>query len=151
MIKNKLDKIFGPFGTSTGFFLMLGGIVTTYFSLFGLLLVALGAFVTFTSTSAFIDTVNKRIKYSNNLFGIIPTGKWIDIKPGMKIGLKKAHRGYVGYIRGTYPVDIHQNDIRIYLYDSENKPVIPIQKFDSVESARKGLDNLCSLLGIGSK
>ena len=148
MIKNKLEKVFGPFGTSTGFFLLLGGIVTTYFSLFGLVLVTLGAFVTFTSTSTFIDADNKKIKYSNNLFGIIPTGKWINVKPDMKIGLKKAHRGFVGYIRGTYPVDIHQNDIRIFLYNSENKPVIPIQKFDSVESAKAELSNLSSLLGI---
>lgn len=149
MIKNKLEKVFGPFGTSTGFFLLLGGIVTTYFSFFGLVLVLIGAFVTFTSTNTYIDLDNKKIKYSNNLFGIIPVGKWIEINPDMKIGLKKAHRGYVGYIRGTQPVDIHYHDIRIFLYDFENKPVIPIQKFDSVESAKAELTNLSSLLGIG--
>ncbi len=149
MIKNKLEKVFGPFGTSTGFFLLLGGIIATYFSFFGLVLVLIGAFVTFTSTNTYIDLDNKKIKYSSNLFGIIPVGKWINIKPDMKIGLKKAHRGYVGYIRGTQPVDIHYHDIRIFLYDFENKPMIPIKKFDSYESAKKELDNLSSLLGIG--
>jgi len=85
IIKNKLDRTFGPFGSSTGFFLMLGGVLATYFSIFGLLLVIIGAFAAFTSTSALIDTDNKKIKYSDNLFGILPVGKWIDIKPDMKV------------------------------------------------------------------
>jgi hypothetical protein len=148
IIRNKLDKTFGPFGTSTGFFMMIGGIIATYFSFFGLLLVVIGAFACFTSTSTVIDTDNKKIRYSDNLFGIIQVGKWIAIRPDMKIGLKKFHRGYRAYIRGTQKIGIHYNDIRIFLYDSENKQIAPINKFDSYESAVNELNKLSSLLGL---
>jgi hypothetical protein len=148
IIKNKLDRTFGPFGTSTGFFMLLGGIIATYYSLIGLLIAVVGAFVAFTSTSTFIDTDNKKIRFSNNLFGILPVGKWIDIKPDMKIGLKKSHRGYLGYIRGIQSIEIHYKDIRIFLYDSEYKEIIPINKFDSYASSENELENLSFLLGL---
>jgi hypothetical protein len=148
IVQNKLDKTFGPFGSATGFFLLIGGLVATCFSIFGLLVVLVGAFAAFSSTSTLIDTVNKKIKYSDNLFGILSAGKWIDIKPDMKLGLKKSHRGYVGYIRGTQPVGIHENDIRIVLYDSNNKQIMPVKKFESFESSKNDLNNLSSLLGL---
>jgi hypothetical protein len=149
IIKNKLDKTFGPFGTSTGFFMFLGGIIATYFSFIGLIIAIIGAFAAFTSTSTLIDAENKKIKFSNNLFGIIPFGKWIDIKPDMKLGLKKSHRGYMGYIRGTQPIGIHYNDIRIILYESDHKQIMPIKKFNSYESSRSEIHDLSSLLGLG--
>jgi hypothetical protein len=148
IIKNKLDKTFGPFGSSTGFFLLLGGLIATYFSTFGLLIAVAGAFALFTSTSTFIDTDKKKIKHSDNLFGILSIGKWIDIKPDMKLGLKKSHRGYVGYIRGTQPVDIHYNDIRIFLYTPDNKQIMPVKKCDSYKTSNNDLDKLSSLLGL---
>jgi hypothetical protein len=151
IIKNKLDKTFGPFGTSTGFFIMIGGVIATFYSFLGLIIAIVGAFACFTSTSTIIDTDNKRIKHSDNLFGIIPIGKWIDIKPDMKIGLKKFHRGYRAYIRGTQKIGIHYNDIRIFLYDSTNKQLVPINKFDSYESSKNELNNLSSLLGLEKK
>jgi len=148
IIKNKLDIAFGPFGSSTGFFLFIGGIIATYFSIFGLIIVIIGAFAGFTSTSTFIDSDNKRIKFSNNLFGFISVGKWIDIKPQMKIGLKKSHKGYRAYIRGTQPVGIHINDIRIYLYGPDNKLIMPVKKINSYASSKRELSELSNLLGL---
>jgi hypothetical protein len=150
IIKNRLDKTFGPFGSSTGFFMMFGGLVATYFSIFGIIIVIIGAFAAFTSSSTCIDTDKKKIKYSDNLFGIFQIGKWIDIEPDMKLGLKKSHRGYVGYIRGTQPVDIHYKDIRIILYDSHNKKIMPVKKFDSFETSKNELNNLSVILGLQS-
>jgi hypothetical protein len=148
IIKNKLDRTFGPFGSSTGFFMLLGGIIATYFSFLGLIIAIIGAFAAFTSTSTIIDTDKKKVRHSDNLFGIIPVGKWIDIQPDMKIGLKKSHRGNVGYIRGVQPYSIHQNDIRIFLFGSDNMEIMPINKFDSFESSKNELNNLSSLLGL---
>jgi hypothetical protein len=148
IIKNKLDIAFGPFGSSTGFFLFLGGIISIYFSLFGVIIVLIGAFVSFTSTCTFIDPDKKRIKFSNNLFGIFPVGKWIDIKPGMKLGLEKSHKGYQAYIRGTQPISIHNNDIRIFLYGPDNKQIMPIKKFNSYETSKRDLIELSNKLGI---
>ena len=148
IIRNNLDKVFGPFGSSTGFFLFLGGVITAYYVPFSLIIAVVGAFVALTSTSTFIDPGKKRIKFSNNLFGVFPVGKWIDIVPGMKIGLKKAHKGYQAYIRGNQPIGIHINDIRIYLYGPDNKKLMPISKFDSYESAKIGLTELSNILGL---
>jgi hypothetical protein len=148
IVKNKLDTAFGPFGSSTGFFLFLGGIVTTYFSLYGLIIVIIGAFASFTTTGTFIDFDKRRIKFSNNLFGIFPVGKWIDLKPGMKIGLKKSHHGYRAYIRGTQPIGLHINDIRIYLYGPDNKQIMPVKKFKTYESSKRELDELSFRLGL---
>lgn len=149
-INNKLDITFGPVGSSTGLFLFLGGVVATYFSPMGLVLVLTGAFVWLTSTSTFIDPENMKVKFSNNLFGIIPVGKWIEIKPGMKLGLKKIHRGYRAYTRGTQPADIHLIDIRIILYGADNKEILPIKKFDSSESAKSELSDLIRILNLES-
>lgn len=146
--KYKLDRVFGPFGTSTGAFMFLGGIIATWFTVYGLFIAIIGAFVAFTTTSSLLDTDNKRIKLSNNLFGFIRVGKWIYIKSEMKIGIKRSHSGFQGYIRGTQPIGIHSHDFRIYLYTSENKPIMPIGKFDSLESSKAELQNLSSILGL---
>lgn len=148
IIKNKLDKTFGPFGSSTGFFLMIGGLIATWFSIIGLLIAVVGAFAAFTSTSTLIDSENRKIRYSDNLFGIFPIGKWIDIRADMKLGLKKSHRGFVGYIRGTQPLGIHENDIRIILYDADDKQIMQVQKFTSYEASKAELNTLSSLLGL---
>lgn len=148
IIKNKLDTAFGPFGSSTGFFIFLGGILATFYSFFGLIIVVIGAFASFTTTSSQIDTTKMKIRHANNLFGFIPAGKWIDISPDMKLGLGKSHKGYQAYIMGTQPIGIHYNDIRIFLYDAENKQIMPIQKFKTYESSITELENLSSRLGL---
>jgi hypothetical protein len=66
----------------------------------------------------------------------------------MKLGLRKSHKGFVGYIRGNQPVDIHYNDIRIFLFDSFNKKIMPVKKFDSYETSKKDIENLSVLLGL---
>jgi hypothetical protein len=75
--KNKLDKMFGPVGTSAGIFLFVAGLIISYFPFTGLFLVLIGAFVGFTSTSTMVDFDNKRLRFSNNIFGIFPIGQWI--------------------------------------------------------------------------
>ena len=151
IIKNKLDKPFGPMGTSAGIFMLIAGLVATYFALSGLILVIIGAFMGFTSTSTLLDTDKKRIKFSNNLFGILPFGKWINIKTGMKIGLINMHRGYRAYSRSNRMLDIRSKDIRIMLYGADNKQIMPVKKFDSLDFAKIELEKLSDLLGLGLK
>jgi len=149
--KNRLDKPFGPMGTSAGIFMLIAGVIATYFSLTGLILVFVGAFIGFTSTSTLLDTDKKRIKFSNNLFGILPVGKWIDIKPDMKVGLKTMHSGYRAYSRGNRTFDVHSKDIRIILYGVDNKQIMPVRKFDSLDSAKTELEILSNQFGLGLK
>ena len=146
--KNRLDKSFGPVGASTGIFILLGGCIAAYFSLAGIILILFGAFIGFTSTSSFLDPENKRMKFSNNLFGIISIGKWIDINPDMKIGLKNMHRGYRTYSRGNRTLDMHTRDIRIILYGGDNKKILTIGKYNSKESAKSDLEILSTHFGL---
>jgi len=41
--------------------MLVGGIIATFYTLFGLVIAIIGAFVSFTTTSALIDTDNKKI------------------------------------------------------------------------------------------
>lgn len=149
VIENRLEsRSFGPFASSTGFFLFAGGLVTSFFSLYGLIVAIIGAFIAFTSSGTIIDTEKKRIKHADYLFGLIPFGQWINIQPGMKLGLHSVKRGYVGYIRGTQPYDINYRDVRIFLYGADNKQIMPVKKFKTSEEARAELNEYSSLLGL---
>jgi hypothetical protein len=148
IIKNKLDKTFGPFGGSTGFFLFLGGIAMTWFSLIGLAVAAIGAFAAFTTTSTYIDTDRKKIKFSNDLFGIIHYGNWIDIKPDMKLLLRRIHRGYRAYTRANQSSVIHTTDIRIILCEADDDEIMQIKKFTNREEAVNGINFLSAILGL---
>lgn len=151
IIENTQDnKSFGPFASSTGLFLFIVGIVFSYYNLFGLIIAIIGAFVAFTSTRTIIDTENKRIKHADFLFGLLPYGKWIKIQNGMKLGVKTVKRGYKGYIRGTQPIGIQSRDVRIFLLDLDSKPIVPVKKFKTLESAQAELKELESLLGLKS-
>ena len=151
IIKNRLDKPFGPMGSFAGIVMFFAGLVATYFELSGLILVVVGAFIGFTSTSTLLDADKKRIKFSNNLFGIFPVGQWIDIKPEMKMGLKNINRGYRVYSRSNRMLDVHSKDIRIMLYGADNKQIMLIKKFNSLDSAKTGLESLSKQFGLGLK
>jgi hypothetical protein len=148
IIKNKLDKSFGPVGTSAGIFLFIIGIITLYSSWFGLILVLLGAFVGFSSTSTIIDSDNRRVKFSNNLFGIIQTGKWIFVNQDMKIGIRESNVTWRAYSRGNRSLDIDNKDFRLVLLDSENQEIMTLKKTDSLQSAKAELEILCNKLAL---
>lgn len=147
--KHKLDKMFGPVGTSAGIFILVAGLIITYFSLTGLVLVLVGAFVGFTSTGTLIDFEKKRLRFSNNIFGIFPIGQWIFIQTDMKIGIKKSNKVWRAYSRSNRTLDIANNDYRLILYDSNGREIMPIQKSDNIDSAKLNLDKLSNQLGIG--
>lgn len=149
VIENLLDKrSFGPFASSTGLFLCIGGIIVSFFSLIGLLLALAGAFVAFTSTCSIIDTENRRIKHADYIFGILPYGRWVNIDSTMKLGIRRVNRGYRGYVGGIRPSDIRFSDIRIFLYDSGNNEIMPIKKYRNYESAESDLQDMAALLNI---
>ena len=139
IIKNKIEKPFGPAGSWMGIFMLIAGVTMTYFSLIGLVLVIPGAFIGFTSMSTIIDTDNRRVKNIHYIFGLIPIGKWIEIVYGMKLGLKKIHRGYRTSTR-AHSLDVHIKEIRIVLYSFDNKKIMFIKKIDSIEKLSKQLE-----------
>jgi hypothetical protein len=147
-INNKLDQSFGPVGTSAGMILFVVGLILTYSHFTGLILVLIGAFVGFSSTSTFIDYDKKRVRFSNNLFGIIRTGKWINIDPSMKIGIKDSNITWRAYSMGNRALDITSKDFRIILLDAENKEIMPVNKAKTYDSAKIICETFRDQLGL---
>ncbi len=148
ILKNKLDKSFGPSGTFAGYTIFVIGLVATWSTWGGLLLVIVGAFMGFSSTSSVIDTDKKKIRFSNNLFGILPTGKWIEIDDLMKLGIKESNVTWTTFSRSNRSIDTVKNDFRIVLCDSGEKEIMEISKSDSFEAAKDRLDTLCRQLAL---
>jgi len=126
------------------------GLIITYFSFSGLIIVIFGAFVGFSSTSTTIDSDKKRIKFSNNIFGIIQFGKWVNIESGMRIGLIKSTKVWRAFSLSNRTFDAATNDIRIILYNSKNIQLMPIAKYKTLDSAKAELEIICNLLGLTS-
>ena len=148
IVKNKIDKPFGPSGTTAGIIIFLAGLIYSYYSLIGLIMVVAGAFIGFTNVSTFLNIEERRIKFSNVLFGIFPAGKWIEIDNGMKLGLEKSVRGFRTYSRGMRTNEIIEKDIRVVLYGSNKKKIGPIKIYKTTKSANEGLEELCKTLDL---
>ncbi|MDO9255891.1 MAG: hypothetical protein Q7U54_10295 [Bacteroidales bacterium] len=148
MVKNKLDKSFGPSGTFAGYTIFIIGLITTYSNWGGLIPVLIGAFMGFSSTSTLINLDKKRIKYSNNLFGFIKTGKWINIDPTMKLGIKESNITWTTFSRSNRSIDTVKKDFRIALFDAEENEIMEISKNNSPETAMDQLNIFASRLGL---
>lgn len=147
-INYKLDSAFGPTGRTAGYLLIIVGLIMSWYSLTAIILILVGGFVGFTSTSSLIDLEHKRIKLSNNFFGFIKTGEWLNIDPEMKIGIERYVHGWRTYSRSNRSHDLKRKDVRIFLYDSKNKKIMPIMKNDSITLARENLKILSHQLGL---
>ena len=145
---NKFEKSFGPVGSFAGMVLFVAGLILIYFHFTGLILLLIGAFVGFSSTGTLIDYEKKRVKFSNNLFGIIRIGQGLNIEPSMKIGLKESNLTWRTYSQGNLSNDIVNNDYRIILFDSGNKEIIQIKKVNSKELAKIEIVTIGNKLGL---
>lgn len=150
IIHNKLDQSFGPVGTFSGILVFVAGMATLYFSLYSILLILIGAFVGFTYSSAEIDLGRKRVRLVNNLFGIIKTGTWINVKPDMKIGITRSKKTWRSYSGGNRELDIANEDYRLMLSDFSGKKLIPVSKTSDLHSAKSELEKICNQLEVSS-
>ncbi len=149
MIKEyKLDKSFGPVGTIAGGTIFVVGVALICFSISGIFLIIIGTFVGFSSTSTLVDFDNKKVRFCNNLLGIIKVGKWITIEPNMSIEIKQSNRTWRAYSRGSRSVDITDKDFRIILFDANGNQIMPLIKAISLESAKDELDKLSKQLSL---
>jgi hypothetical protein len=148
IVNNKLDKSFGPVGSSSGILIFVVGLIMTYHSLSALILAMFGAFVGFSFSSTLIDYDLKRIRFSNNFFGVIKIGRWINIEPSMAIGLKKSNRTWRSYSKGNRSYDFTQVDFRINLYDWNNTIIAPLKKVRSEVVAKVELEQMAIELGL---
>ncbi|MEI6061347.1 MAG: hypothetical protein WCR72_11605 [Bacteroidota bacterium] len=146
--KSKLGRSFGPVGNQAGILLFVVGLILTYSSFYGLILVLLGAFVGFSSTSAIIDPDRKRVKFSNNLFGILETGKWFSLDKSMKLGVKESNLTWSAYSRGNRSLDVKEQDFRIALYAADGTEIMEIKKSDSPDALQAEMETLAAQLGL---
>ncbi len=151
MVYYRLDKGFGPAGSTTGYFLLFVGIISVFQSLSGLILIALGSFTAFSTTGCTVDFKNYRIKFSNDYFGFLRVGKWQYISRNMMVGLSDAKMVYRVYSLSNRSVDATYGDFRVYLYDLYGRKINPICKFKSKERALEEITKLSDLLGLQIK
>lgn len=90
------------------------------------------------------------MKFSNNLFGFIQTGKWNDVDPTMKVGIKESNVTWTTFSRSNRSIDMVKKDFRITVYDSEDKEIMEISKHNSLESAMEKLRIISGQLGLSS-
>ncbi len=124
------------------------GVVLACFYFSAAILVMIGAFTGFTNSSVLVDYERKRVKFSNNLFGFIPVGKWMAVNPSMKIGIRESNQTFRSYSQGNRPLDVSQHDFRLVLYDQANKEIMPVKKCATIEAARAELETACRRLGL---
>ncbi len=149
-IRYKLDKLFGPTGSTSGIILFVAGIVLSVLQLFvvGILLLLLGAFIGFSYSCTIIDISSKKIRFSNTLFGFLPTGKWIDVKPEMGLKIKKVVSGWRNYSRGNRSHDDVLADYRLVLFSGEGREILQVLRSDSQSQITQELEMLVDSLKI---
>jgi hypothetical protein len=142
------EKSFGPAASFAGILIFIAGIITAFYSLTSLALVIIGAFIGFTNTSTTIDSQNKRVRFTNNIFGIIRIGKWIPLHKNMKIEPKQEKNLYRTYSRSNQTLDIKTLHKKLYLLDKNSKPLFPVRELKDNENTRVVIDELYKELGI---
>lgn len=148
-VSTRFGNPFGPVGSSAGFFLLIGGaLITVFFSLSGLILILPGAFMAFTHSSSTINAESKRIKFSNNLFGILSFGKWVDISNDMLLRLKKYSGSYTAYSRSNRRLDNYSEEYRIYLCDEKGREILPIMRSNAISPLKSEAQHLASNLEL---
>jgi hypothetical protein len=148
IIHNKLDKSFGPVGSIVGLILFFTGFILVWYSSVSIVNILVGALVGFTHSSTEIDLGLKKIRHSDLLFGILRTGKWIQIKPEMKVGILKSRKTWRTFSAGNRQLDTPVEDYRLVLFNASGKKLMPVKKFDDLNAARKEQDNICEQLKI---
>ena len=144
----KFDKSFGPVASFSGMVIFAAGIIACWFDLTGLVFVVLGAFIGFTNSSTEIDSVNKKLKYSNNIFGIIKLGKWIEVKPDYYVRVKQERKVNRTYSMSNQKLDLKKQNTTVYLYNKQGKMLIPIMKTDTEKKSEIEIESICKTLGI---
>lgn len=147
-ITHKFDKSFGPAASFSGILIFIAGLIASFFAVSGLFLIIFGAFIAFTNTSTTIDAKNKKLRFSNNLFGIIKTGKWLKVDMDMQIGAKRASAVYRTYSMSNRSITSKVDHTILYLFDKEGNQLMPIMQLQRDEDSTEKIDELCSALAI---
>jgi hypothetical protein len=139
-------KFFGPSASFTGYVLIGGGLIALSYSPVSLILIIPGVFMALTYTGTLLDTDNKRIKPYTSLFGLIRTGKWIDVNEFTRFNIIRATRKYTSYSRANIRFDMDISDIRLLLINKDGSGKVVINRYNKFEDAQREKDLLSSIL-----
>jgi hypothetical protein len=145
---NRFDKTFGPVGSSAGYFLLVAGIVLSYFSATTLFVAVLGAFLAFTNTLTIIDYSNKRVRFCSNICGFLKFGNWLDIQSNMKLKIVSNHLLFRSYSSSNRTLDIKTHRYQVVLCQETKGRIMPLQYTNSLEEAKKAIDCLAHQLQL---
>lgn len=139
---NNHGKFFGPVQVFMGQIFIVLGLCCVIYSPGTLLLVIPGAFMAFTFTGTIIDTENKKVRPYTTLFGIIRTGKWIEVSGFSGFKIVKSNRRYTSYSRSNMKLDLNISDITLLLVNKNGKRKIVLNRYSNFEDARREMDEL---------
>lgn len=145
---HKFDKSFGPVASFSGILIFVAGLIATFFALSGLILVFFGAFIGFTNSSTTIDTKNKKVRFTENIFGIIKTGKWLKVDRDMQVGTRQESGVYRTYSMSNRSIDLKVDNTIMYLFDKSGNQLIPIMQLQKDENPQEKIDEICRELEI---
>ncbi len=145
VFNNNLGRFFGPSQSYMGYVFIAVGIFAMSYSITALFLVIPGAFMAFTYTGTIIDTDNKRVKPYTSLFGILRTGKWINMDQFTRFNIIKSTRKYTSYSRGSVRFDMDISDIRLLLINRDGKRKVVMNKYSKFEEAQKEMEELSGI------
>ena len=144
----KLDRTFGPVGSFAGKVVFVAGVILVWYSWFSIIHILLGALLAFSYSQTDIDFELKKVRHSDHLFGIIRTGKWIKVKPGMKIGILKSRKTWKTFSAGNRQLDNSVEDFRLVLFNSSGIKILPLKKAGDINVLRLDQELFCKQLQI---
>jgi hypothetical protein len=145
---NTLGKSFGPAGSFAGIIVFLGGLLLIISSPSGAILIIIGALLGFSYSSTVIDYERKRMKFSNNIFGLIKTGRWVEVNEMMKIGVITSNITWRSFSQSNRSNDLEQSNIMMILYGPDNKKIIPIKKIKKPENVEFEVETMSAIFGL---
>jgi hypothetical protein len=139
-------KFFGPSAGFAGYVMIASGLIGLTYSPLAMLLFIPGTFMALTSTGTILDTTNRRVKPYTTLFGIVPTGKWIDINQFTRFNIIRVKGKYTSYSRANVRFDLDVSDIRLLLINRDGTRKVVVNNYLKFEDAQKEKDELTILL-----
>ena len=129
-----------------GYVFIAVGIFFCLYSPYILFFIIPGAFITFTYTGTIIDPDNKKVRPYTSLFGLIRTGKWIEVSSFSGFKIMKSNRRYTSYSRANVQLDMNISDIKLVLVNKNGTRKVILNRYKNFEDARKDREELKNTL-----
>ncbi|HKI87741.1 MAG TPA: hypothetical protein VKA38_01855 [Draconibacterium sp.] len=140
-IENKIDNLLtGPVIFVGYIFMITGVFLATENLIFGLSVLILVAFFTFSYSGVEIDIANMRIKQYTKIFGLFKTGGWKSLDAFLGLTLIPMRKVNTIASRANLTTSTVHRDYRIYLVNKAKKPAFAIKKCPTREQAQNSID-----------